>query len=500
MTDLRSIKVIVLGGLAMLLALTMPGFSTAMFTSSSSSTLTVGAAADWVAPKVSIVDLPAQVSGTHILRAQASDEFGTGVASVTIETRQAGGTWAVLCTDTSAPYECSWTTTNLSSGSYEVRARATDRAGLVGTSGIAATSVANGRLVLDHPGQVVSGSATLTARMSGWFLHTLRIEYREAGGRWQQVCSGFSWELSCTWDTTGLRDGQYDLRVSASRLVTTDEHTISNITVDNSGTRPRAASVLPRATNPVTDSVDEDQVEPDVQKLAPVERRPVDAAVEEDSKEEAVVEPAPEEAPPITPGDDEDKAAPGDDEQTSPGDDEQTSPDDEDIEQPELRGVGMTVSNGGISGSLDEGDAFSVTYSGEIALTTVLPGWAGEATPVSARVRDGALLGGGTQDDTLDIHSGEMPVELGQVHLGADVVDNDQQILLPATMTAQTVTVDDVVRTTVTITLAAVMDEDEVLRPTSTPALIWTPSAAVTALTGRPCLTEAVTQSAGGTF
>ncbi|WP_181010076.1 Ig-like domain-containing protein [Ornithinimicrobium sufpigmenti] len=491
MTDRRSLKVIVFGALAMLLAFTMPGFSTATFTSSSSNTATVSAAADWVAPKVSIVDLPAQASGTQALRAQASDEFGTGVASVTIETRQTGGTWAALCTDTSAPYECVWNTTSLSSGNYEVRARATDRAGLIGTSETVATSVANGRLVLDHPGQPVSGSPTLTARMSGWVLHTLRIDYRESGGRWQPLCAGVTRELSCPWDTTQLKDGQYDLRARAIWIVPTDEHIIYDVTVDNAGVlRPRAANIGPEATDPAADSVDKGQVGPDVRRVSPVERRPVDPPVEDEPNDEAVVEPAPEE-PPMLPGDDNDQTVPGDDEdETIPGDEE-------DIEEPELRGVGLTAINGGTAGSLDEGDAFAFTYSGAVDLGTVLPGWSGEATPVSVRLRDGALLGASAQDDTFDVRSGDLPVEVGQVHLGADVIDVEQQILLPATMTAQTVTVDGAIQTTVTVTLAAVNDEDEVMQPAPAAVLTWTPSAVVTSLTGRACVADPVTQTEG---
>lgn len=491
MTDLRSIKVIVVGALAMLLAFTMPNSSSATFTSSSSSSMVLSAAADWVPPRVSIVNLPVQVSGTQTLQAQASDEFGTGVASVTIETRPAGsGAWTGLCTVSSAPYQCSWNTSGLGSGSYEVRARATDRAGLVGTSDIVRTSVANGRLVLDHPGHPVFGSPTLTARMSGWVLHTLRIEYRESGGRWQHLCSGVIWEINCTWDTTGLRDGQYDLRARSILLFTTDEHTIYNVTVNNSA-RPRLASIVPKTTAPATDAAKEGQVEPDVRKVSPVERRPVDPPVQDEPSEEAVVEPAPEE-PPMPPGDDEDEAIPGDDE-------EQTAPaDDEDIEEPELRGVGLTAINGGTAGSLDEGDAFAFTYSGEVDLSTVLPGWSGEATAVAVWLRDGGLLEGTAQDDTFDVRVGDLPVELGQVHLGADVIDVDQEILLPAVMTAQTVTVDGAIQTTVTVTLGAVHDEAEVLQPAAAAVLTWTPSSGVTTTTGRACVAEPVIT--GGMF
>ncbi|QFG69594.1 Ig-like domain-containing protein [Ornithinimicrobium pratense] len=400
MFDLRSIKVLVFGALAMLLVFTMPSFSTAMFTSTSSHTVTVSAAADWVAPKVSLVNLPVQISGVHILEAEASDDYGSGVAQVIIEVRPAGGgTWTPVCTDRSAPYQCSWDTNGVADDNHEVRARATDRAGLVGTSGILTTSVANERPAVSHPGNPANGAPTLTARAN------------------------------------------------------------SGIAAPNDD-------------------------------VAPVEPDPSGPAVADEDRRETV-EPAPEE-PPAVPGDEEDGAAPGDDE-------DQTGPQDE---VAELHGVGIDVIDGGHGvGELNEGDTFTFTYSGEVDSTTVLANWSREATPVSVRVRDGHLLGGSDLDDTLDIRSGDLPVELGHVHLGADVIDTDQQILLPATMTAQTGTVDGAVLSTVTVRLGAVIDEGEVLQPVdAAPVLTWTPSAAVTTLTGRPCVAEPVTQSAGGTF
>lgn len=143
MFDLRAVKVLVLGALAMLLVLTLPSFSTAVFTSTSSSTATVGAAADWAKPVVSLVNLPEQVSGLHLLQAEASDDHGSGVASVTIETRPIGGSWTVVCTDTTVPYGCEWDTTKLTNGGYQVRATALDHAGFLSDPAIATIVVHN---------------------------------------------------------------------------------------------------------------------------------------------------------------------------------------------------------------------------------------------------------------------------------------------------------------------------------------------------------------------
>src|SRR5688572_16331335 len=72
---------------------------------------TFAAAPDWVAPWTSLNDPGANLSGTIPLTASATDAE-TGVASVTIQRAPGGGgAWTDVCTDSSAPYSCSWDTT-----------------------------------------------------------------------------------------------------------------------------------------------------------------------------------------------------------------------------------------------------------------------------------------------------------------------------------------------------------------------------------------------------
>jgi Bacterial Ig domain len=69
------------------------------------------------------------------LTATATD--GGGIASVTIERSAAGAnSWTTICTDATSSYSCSWDTTAVAVGNYDLRARTTDNAGRTATSAI----------------------------------------------------------------------------------------------------------------------------------------------------------------------------------------------------------------------------------------------------------------------------------------------------------------------------------------------------------------------------
>jgi hypothetical protein len=73
------------------------------------------------------------------LSATAADG-GSGLASVRIQRATTGsGVWTDVCTGTSSPTNCTWSTTALADGGYDLRAIATDAAGNTTTS----TTVAN---------------------------------------------------------------------------------------------------------------------------------------------------------------------------------------------------------------------------------------------------------------------------------------------------------------------------------------------------------------------
>jgi chitinase len=209
----------------------------ATYTSTSRYDARVTAAADWTPPHVSIATVPAYVNGVVTVSALASDDRNP-VASVVIQWSVADAdTWTTLCTDTTQPWSCSWTTTAVADGRYQLRAIATDLVGLSTTSEYAETRVVNSAaVVLTNPGDLLHGSVPLTATFvnGGGSLPTMRIEYVVSGGNNWSVIPGCgnatgSTTRSCTWVTSGANT--YDVRAVAVVGTTTyyDYHYASSV-------------------------------------------------------------------------------------------------------------------------------------------------------------------------------------------------------------------------------------------------------------------------------
>lgn len=217
--------------------LAMPATSGATYVAASTATATVRAAADWTPPTVTLADPGSPLKGTVVLSAAAADAE-SGIASVVFEALPSGGSWSTLCTATAAPYTCSWSTTTVADGSWTLRARATDRSGLVSTWSSVNVVVANSLLVvLDNPGEVLRGSVPLAARVhnAGLLSLTLRIEYSVAGAdNWKTACTGLGSTLSCSWASTGVASQEYDLRAVAVVGLTTYTSAVwADVVVDN---------------------------------------------------------------------------------------------------------------------------------------------------------------------------------------------------------------------------------------------------------------------------
>lgn len=215
-----------------------PGFSSATFTSASSTTSSVRASADWTPPTVSLTSPGAAVIGTVALSAEAADS-GLGVKDVSIEYSVAGsGTWTTICTDATAPYACSWNTTGLADGKYDLRARALDNAGYETTSDSVRTAVANKLLVvMNDPGDTVRGTVQLSAGAfnTGSVSHTVRIQYRLAGNTaWNTACTNLASPYTCSWNSAAVASGDYEFRALLVAGTTTyTSETVTDVTVDN---------------------------------------------------------------------------------------------------------------------------------------------------------------------------------------------------------------------------------------------------------------------------
>ena len=239
-------------------------FSTAAFTSQSANTASsVGAAADWTPPTVSVVAPSAPLKGAATLTVNAADGE-TGVKSVVVQVQPAGGsTWTTLCSLTASPYTCSWQTTTVADGAYDVRAIAADNAGYSTTSALVRVNVSNAfGVVLTDPGDMLRGTVPLQASLQNADLvaaYNLTFEYSVAGsGRWTTIsvgCPNLLGGATCTrdWSTTGIASGSYDLRAKATPLMGTTVYSVvyTDITIDN--TAPTVSMSTP--TSPLSGAV-----------------------------------------------------------------------------------------------------------------------------------------------------------------------------------------------------------------------------------------------------
>ncbi|GAA1166638.1 hypothetical protein GCM10009584_04520 [Ornithinimicrobium humiphilum] len=230
MPDLRrTAPVLLLVSLVALVLAVPTGFSSAAFTARSTSTATV-TSGDWVAPVVRVADLSEGVAGTVPVQVTATDEHGSGVASVVVEYRaQGASTWTRMCVDDSAPWSCSWATASLTDGRYDVRAHATDRAGQPGYSPVVTTVVVNkapsapASVVVTSPNSSVKGSTTFAASVSSPVGVTSVTFFAKRGNSnvWIPVCTATAEPWSCV--------------VSVNSILSNGSNVVRAVMVDGNG-------------------------------------------------------------------------------------------------------------------------------------------------------------------------------------------------------------------------------------------------------------------------
>jgi hypothetical protein len=207
-------------------------------------------AVDFNTVAVALSDPGTPLRGSVALSATAASD--RGIASVRLQTSPAGaGTWTDVCTDTVAPYSCSFDTTSVADGLRDVRALALDSAGYSRTATVASRRIDNTAPTtsLTDPGTPLKGTVALTGTASdgGTGLTGLNIQYRlSSGGTWTDVCARTSSPANCSLNTATLADGLYDLRTLATDAAgNTGTSVVSNRSVDN--TAPTVAVVAPPA-------------------------------------------------------------------------------------------------------------------------------------------------------------------------------------------------------------------------------------------------------------
>ena len=460
------------------------GFSSATFVSSSSSTSSVSGAFDWTPPTVSIASPGATVRGTVTVTATAADER-SGIASVEVQARAAGAsTWSTICTTTAAPYSCSWNTTGLADGAYDLRAIATDKAGYTATSAEVRTSVLNTAAIsLADPGAVVSGTINLQATIgsgTGW---SVRFERAPLGTTtWTSICANVTSPYTCSWNTTTTPYGRYDLRAVATLgsttitspvvLDTLVDNTVRSITLADPGTYLEGTvNLTASATSTAT--------------IASVvfQRSPAGAGtwttICTDTAAPWACGWTTNGPTGVADGSYDLRAVLTDVNGATATSNVVTGRKVDNVTTP-LKAADVQSITAGNPNRIDLGDKIVLTYSRRVDLTTVTAGWDGSALPISVTIARNLF----STDDLTFTRTGSA------LNLGTVQTDNNYAAIvgivnprLDATMTATTETVNGVPHTVVTVEIGNLVTGS--LRTVSRDTLLtWIPSTQVFGLNG----------------
>lgn len=432
------------------------------------------------------------VAGQVAVAVNASSE--RGVASVRVDFRPAGGTFSTVCTDTTAPHGCTWDTTVLVGGAYELRAVMTETyGGATATSATVSVSVDNsapGTVSITSPaaGSTVSGTVTVAATAKAPNgVTSVRIQARPAGGAFTEICTDTTAPYSCSWNTAAIAYGAHELQA---------------VLTQGNGVQVTGTSVL----------VEVDNVVGSVEVSAPAGGS-VRGVV--DVKADAVSNAG------ITSVLIETRAAPSG--SFTPLCTDTTDPylcawdttaityGTFEIRAVATRGNGSTQTSAAVAVTVDNrvlgagdvqvtdvltagspaaGDKVTLTYTGLVDLSTVKAGWNGSSTPVTLSFKDKGAAG--ISSDALDFDA-----NLGRVVFAQDYVKANRTVTFTGTMVATTSTAGNPV-TIVTVTLGSTTGSanlNTVGAAQNAKELTWIPSTAVTDLSGTACTAASVLES-----
>ena len=181
--------------------------------------------------------------GTVALTASPSDT-GAGIQSVDFQVSPANaGSWTSLGLDTTDPYAVSWDTTALADGLYDLRIVVTDNAGNSSPSAVIEDRLVDNTApgaTMNDPGAFLRATVSLTAATTdaGSGVASVVFERSPAGaGAWTTTAA--------SWNTTGVVDGLYDLRVTVTDNAgnTTTSAAVTDRRVDN--TKPSLTASTP---------------------------------------------------------------------------------------------------------------------------------------------------------------------------------------------------------------------------------------------------------------
>ncbi|MEX5271590.1 Ig-like domain-containing protein [Kocuria sabuli] len=403
-------------------------------------------------------------------------------------------TWRTACTALSGQSSCAWSTTGLN-GDFDLRA--------VAVSGSTTTfSAVRAEVLVDNtapavtmtdPGTPLSGirtfAATATDADSG--VSQVVLQHAPSGSStYTALCTTVEPPYSCRYDTTKLPDGTYSFRAVATDAAgntTTSaavvnrkvDNTVSSVSLEDPGTYLSGVETLTAAANS-TAGVTSVQIQ-----YAPTGGTAFTTVCTDttapytcDWATTAVADGVYDLRAVLTDGSNRVTTS-----ALLTG---------RHVDNAPLRGADVQTANGGTTaGRLDARDSITYTYTGQVAPASVTPGWDGaQAVPVVV------TLNGTSTGSVLTVGRTGSAVNLGSVNLRQTYIRSGKAATFNATMTTTTVLVDGVQRSTVTVTLGAAVSGAGSLRTVSTAGtMVWTPSAAVVDLAGKPSSTAPVSET-----
>jgi hypothetical protein len=454
--------------------------SGADFTAKSTSPTTIGAAADFNTVTVSLGTVNTPLTGSVPLTATAASN--RGVANVKFQYAPSGTTdWTDICTDTTSSYTCSWGTTSIADGTYDVRAFATDTAGYTRESVRTARVVDNYTLsiTLDDPG-AMSGSEPLTATATGVQsgINYLRIQHRAPGATtWIDVCAGTANPRTCNLNTTALPEGGRELRAvvrdGANHIAQT-----TPITREIDNTAPvTTPTIPPQASGPVTVSAEATDTGSGIQSVrfdayymgqwvtvctdttAPYSCTTDSTSVPDGAYQVRVVT-----------TDNAGVSVTGQTYQII-------------VDNQTPSGSDVTAGNGGsTAGRLEQNDWIRFTWTEPMAPASILSGWAGTSQAITVRVENN----GG--NDEMHFTGLNLVLSATDLKLGGDFVNNNAVFNGTMVMSGNSVTVTLGTRVSGSV------------RTDTSSAISWRPSSLATDLAGRASATTTVTETTDTDF
>src|SRR5215216_4281735 len=448
---------------------------------------------DNATPTITLTNPGTPLAGSVTLSSTTGDGAGSGVTGVLYEYRASGstGAWSTACTGASAPFSCSWSTP-ATAGTYDLRATATDGAGkqTVSTT-LAARQVDNTQPATATINAVASplrGAVTLsgTGSDANSGMASMRFEYKpSAGSTWSTACSAPApGPYSCSWATTTVADGSYDVRSVAIDAAgnTRASTAVTARVVDNTGPAVTATSPGMFRTSTTVNATATDAT--GVQSVT-IQYRPAGSGTYTSlCTETSSPYSCAWAAGALADGAYEVRALATD----TPGNQSTSAVVSAYVNNTGPTAVDVQGTNGGVNDKLDAGDTVIFTYSEAISPTSILVGWT--TGTAAARVR---VNNNGTSD-SMEFYDAANTTPLGLLATGTTLSINIDHVTAP-TLFNGTISRSG---STITVTIGSLISGAATTLPKGKNAMVWQAGSQATSLaTGKPVLPATLTESGG---